>query len=308
MLFGYSDSMDSHFELRHLRYFVAVAQEKNITRAAARLFVTQPALSRQIRDLEKILGVELLIRAPGGLTLTPAGQEFLPLAQGLLEQGAEAALAMRRFGECRRRSLAIGYIAPTLGSFLGAALQVFGQRHPQIEIKLFEIPPGRQIEALREGRLDIALVGHACGELDREVELVTLRRIPLDAVLPAVHPLAKRKSLKLTELRHERFVGLDEATFPGRREVIEDAARVAGFTPRIAHSADGLSSMLALIGSGAGVGLVPEEVQHLPHPHAVFIPLRAPKSYIDFRAAVCLGEKRPAVRAMLAELRTAASG
>lgn len=297
--------MMSNVELRHLRYFATVAEEKNITRAAARLFVTQPALSRQIKDLEKLLGVALFVRASSGLSLTPAGQAFLPQARQILEQSAEAMLSMRRFIECRNHSLAVGYIAPALGSFLGAALQVFRQRHPQLEVKLFELPPGRQIEALREGRLDIALIGHACPELRREFELVTIRRIPLVAALSATHPLARRAAIKLSELKHEVFIGLDEATFPGRNEVIRAVCRKAGFTPRIAHEADGLSTVLALIGSGSGVGIMPDEVQQLPYSNVLFKPLRAPQRHINFCAALCIGEKRPAVRAISEEFRSA---
>ena len=293
-------------ELRHLRYFVAVAEEKNITRAATRLFVTQPALSRQIKDLEKTLGVELLIRAPSGLQLSPAGMEFLPLARDVIERSELAALSMRRFAECRQRSLGVGYIAPSLGSFLGTALQVFNQRHAQVEVKLFELPPARQIEALREGRLDIALIGYACPELSRDWELEPIYRLPLMAVLPSLHALANRDAIRMAELKSENFVGLDEANFPGRLEVLRDAAKQAGFSLRFTSTADGLSSLLALVGSGQGVALAPAEVQQLPHPNVVFIPLREPEICIEFSAALRKGDTRLNVRALLAEMRAAA--
>lgn len=291
-------------ELRHLRYFVAVAEERNITRAAARLFVTQPALSRQIKDLEKDLGVTLLERTSSGIGLTPAGQSLLPQARQMLEQAAGLQLSMRHFSECRDRSLAIGYIAPALGSFLGLALQVFRQRHPQVEISLFELSPGPQIEALREGRLDIALVGHASAELRREFELATIRRIPLVAALCASHALAGRASIKLRELENDDFVSLDEATFPGRNDVVRAACRKAGFTPHIAHQADGLSTMLALIGSGSGVGLLPEDAQRLPSSGVVFKTLQAPKSHVEFSAALRRGDKRLNLRTLLEEMRS----
>jgi DNA-binding transcriptional LysR family regulator len=293
-------------ELRHLRYFVAVAEEKNITRAASRLFVTQPALSRQIKDLEKSLGVELLIRAPSGLQLSPAGMEFLPLARDVIERSELAALSMRQFAQCRNHSLGVGYIAPTLGSFLGTALQVFSQRHAQVEVQLFELPPSKQIEALREGRLDIALIGSACPELSRDWEIESIYCVPLMAVLPSSHPLAARDMLQLAELKNENFVGLDEANFPGRTEVLRDAAKQAGFTPRFRQSADGLSSLLALVGSGQGVALAPAEVQQLPHPNVVFKTLVKPSLQIDFSAALRKGDTRLNVRALLAEFRAAA--
>lgn len=290
-------------ELRHLRYFVAVAQEGNLTRAAARLFITQPALSRQMKDLEKLLGVTLFFRTASGMSLTPAGREFLPQARQITEQSAEAMLSMRRFTECRNSSLAIGYIAPALGSFLGAALQIFRQKHAQIEIKLFELSPGRQIEALREGRLDIALIGHADRELNREFQLMTIRRIALVAALNSAHPLAGRAAIKIRELQNETFIGLDETTFPGRGELVRSVCRRAGFTPRIAHEADGLSSLLALIGSNVGIGIMPDDVQQLPSSNVAFKPLRAPQSHINFSAALASDDKRLPVRALLEECR-----
>lgn len=292
-------------ELRHLRYFVAVAEESNLTRAAARLFITQPALSRQIKDLEKLLGVALFARNASGMSLTPAGREFLPQARQILEQSAEAMLSMRRFIECRNSSLAIGYIAPALGSFLGTALQIFHQKHAQIEIKLFELAPGRQIEALRAGRLDIALIGHAAPELSREFQLTTICRIPLVAALNSTHPLAGRAAIKVGELQNETFIGLDETTFPGRNELVRAVCREAGFTPHIAQEADGLSSLLALIGSNSGIGIMPDDVQRMPSSNVEFKPLRAPQGHIEFSAALASDDNRLPVRAILKEFRRA---
>ncbi len=298
----------AQMELRHLRYFVAVAEEGNITRAAARLFITQPALSRQIKDLEKLLGVAVFARTASGMSLTPAGREFLPQARQITEQSAEAVLSMRRFIECRNSNIAIGYIAPALGSFLGAALQIFHQKHAQVEIKLFELSPGRQIEALRAGRLDIALIGHAAPEVGREFQLTTICRIALMAALNSAHRLAGRALLKVGELQNEEFIGLDETTFPGRNELVHAVCRQAGFTPRIAHQADGLSSLLALIGSGSGVGIVPDDVQQMPSSNVTFKPLRAPQGHIDFSAAIARDDERLPVRAILQEFQHAAKG
>lgn len=288
-------------ELRHLRYFVAVAEELNMTRAAARLYMTQPALSRQIKELEKSVDVELVLRSSTGLTLTPAGREFLPQAREILERSTQAKLSMRQHSQCRKSSLSIGYIAPALGSFLGEALQVFAQRHPQIEVRLSELTPAKQVEALRSGLLDVALLGHACPDLARDLDLVAVRHIPLQVVLPKAHALAHLKKLDLGALAQENFIGFSPEVFPGRNEVLREAARRHGFTPKIAHEADGLMSALALVGSGLGVGLMPDEVAQLPHPNAVFVPLKAPGASIVFSAALAKGEKRAVVRAIMAE-------
>ncbi|RYD71369.1 MAG: hypothetical protein EOP84_25010 [Verrucomicrobiaceae bacterium] len=245
----------------------------------------------------------MIRNASVGTVLSPAGKAFLPDARRILDLSAEAALNARRFAECRQHALAIGYIAPALGSFLATSLQVFTQRHPQVKVSLFELSPARQIEALRENRLDIALIGHACPDLAREFDLFEIRRVPVFAVLPESHPLARKAAVSLKALSAEHFIGLDEASFPGRNDFIREACRKAGFTPDFVEQADGLSSALAMIGSGAGVSLMPEEVADLPHRHAVFQPLQKPTVQIEFSAAVTSGEKRPIVRSLLEEFR-----
>jgi len=294
-------------ELRHLRYFVAVAEESSFRRAAERLRVAQPALSRQIRDLEEELGVQLFERSKAAVRLNPAGEFYLKEARGIVARSAEAAVAVRRFADANSRTLNLGYITPALGSFLATSLQVFTQKHAQVRVNLFELNPAAQIAALRSGCLDIALIGHACPSLGDEFALAVIHEIPVQVVLPETHPLAREERIPLVALKQEPFIGYDEQTFPGRNEFVASVCAEAGFTPRFVKTADGLATALTLVGSGAGVALMPEEVNDLPHPHAVFRPLKPGALNVAFCAATRKDEARPLVATMLQEFRLQAA-
>src|SRR6266700_337732 len=155
-------------ELRHLRYFVTVAEELNVSRASARLRISQPAVSRQLRDLEEELRVELFRREKSGLKLTPAGETFLAHASDLLRRSGDAVKQMESFGKRAQEIVTVGYIAPVLASVLTPALRRFSQQHSDAEVALREMPPGEQPRALREGRIDLALIGNPCPEVERE--------------------------------------------------------------------------------------------------------------------------------------------
>jgi DNA-binding transcriptional LysR family regulator len=282
-------------ELRHLRYFVTVAEEENFSRASARLRISQPAVSRQIKDLEDELGVRLLIREGHTVSLTDAGEAFLAHARDLLKRSTAAAGEMKRFQKQPLEKLTIGYLAPVLAGTLTAALRCMEREAPEVELDLRELSPGDQIEALRAERLDVGFIGNACPEVEKEFTVHPLGKIHLQAVLPDNHVLALRKQMKLSELAEENFIGFSERAFPGRNEVICAACQKAGFTPRFRQQVEGLSALLALIAAGKGVSLAPEEVQRLPHPETVFIPLRPPVPYVISVAAHRKDDNRPAI-------------
>ncbi len=281
MPLGYSsDGM----ELRHLRYFVTTAEELNVSRASARLRISQPAVSRQLRDLEEELGVELFQRQKSGLKLTPAGETFLAHARDLLRRSGEAVKQMATFRQ-KVKTLTVGYIAPVLASILTPALRRFAQQHPEIAASLREMAPGEQVEALRNGRIDLALIGNPCGEVEREFALTVLNRIPFQAVLPDNHLLALRKRIALSELQEEQFIGFAEEKFPGRNAAICAACQGAGFTPRFRDQVENLTALLALVAAGKGVALAPAEVSQLPRPQAVFLSLAPPVPSVISAAA-----------------------
>lgn len=261
-------------ELRHLRYFVTVAEELSFSRASARLRISQPAVSRQIKDLEEEVGTLLFAREAAGIKLTPAGETFLAYARDILRRSADSLKAMQVFKRGSSESLTVAFISTALPSFLSQALKDFGAENPKVMVNLLELSPKEQIDALRQGRADIALIGNACPELRNEFELEVIMRLSLAIALPDDHPLAGKKRIELTEFCDEEFVGLNEAGFPGRNDFICQVCQAAGFTPQIRWKADSLVSMLALVGSGKGVALVPNDLDSLPHDNAVLIPLK----------------------------------
>ncbi len=286
-------------ELRHLRYFVTVAEELNVSRASARLRISQPAVSRQLRDLEEELGVALFRREKHGLKLTPAGEAFLAHARDLLRRSGEAVKQMAAFSQPSKQTLTVGYIAPVLSSVLTPALRKFAQKHPDMEVALREMSPGDQVKALRAGRLDLALLGNPCPEVEREFSVTVLRRIPLQAVLADNHLLALRKRIGLRELEAEPFIGFSDETFPGRNAAICAGCQAAGFTPRFRHQAETLTALLALVAAGKGVTLAPAEVSQLAHPQAVFVSLKPPMPTVASAAARRKGDMNPVVEELL---------
>ncbi len=280
-------------EFRHLRYFVAVAEERNFTRAAARLHISQPTLGRQICDIESWLQVRLLNRVRGGLELTQAGQEFLEQATQLLNGSDQLLAAMQHHS---KRPLQIGYMASSLFGPVGEAIKRFQESFP---IHLVEASPGAQLELLRASKLDIAFIGHKRDKEPCDLAFHQLHDLELQAVLPSTHALADRSTVHLQELAGEPFVGLNEKLFPGRQTLIQDFCNQLGFSVEFAHIADGLVSLLALIGHGKGVSLIPADAATLPHPHAVFVPIKEKSVAIQFRAAVRRGKLRPEVRTLL---------
>ena len=289
----------NRMELRHLRYFVTVAEELNVSRASARLRISQPAVSRQLRDLEEELGVELFRREKGGLKLTLAGQTFLAHARDLLRRSGEAVKQMAAFGQKPKEVLTVGYIAPVLTSILTAALRRFSQERPDSEVVLRELSPGEQVKALREGRIDLALIGNPCAEIEGEFVMTILKRIPLEAVLPDNHLLARRKHIALSDLEGEPFIGFAEEKFPGRNAAICAACQAAGFTPRLGPQVENLTGLLALVAAGKGVTLAPDEVSQLPHPQAVFVRIAPPVPSIISAAAHRKEEKNLLLKELL---------
>lgn len=263
-------------EFHQLRYFLAAAEELSISRAAMRVHVSQPALSRQIRLLEEELGVTLFDRIKQRIHLTEAGKFFLLKSRQLLcDAEMSVQQTQEQFGGARR-TLRLGFLSPFLDDLVAPVVREFQQRHPKSKVSLFDLPPRAQLDRLLARELDAAILANLDdGDASRfNVERLSKHRFV--AVLPEDHPLASRKTIKLAELKNDNWVSLDNAFFPKRREFLIDACAQAGFAPRISVEMDSLPMMLAEIGTGGGVGLMPGHAAKLPHAGCALVTLQAP--------------------------------
>ena len=242
-------------ELRQLVYFTAVADERQFTRAASRLLVAQPAVSAQIRRLERELGESLFHRDPRSVSLTEAGEALLPHARAALaaaERGRDAIASLR--GLLRGR-LHIGVAGP-VDQPLGQALGELHRSYPDIEVLLTTQNNGPLLEALANGHIDVGIVGIGIQTVPAQLttRLITSEELALG--VSRDHPLAQRKSVTLSSLRDEPFVTLVHGS--GHREAFDRAFDDAGYRPRIAAEAGELSSLVELVAEGLGSAILPQ--------------------------------------------------
>lgn len=241
-------------DLRQLSYFVAVAEERQFTRAAARVSVAQPAVSAQVRRLERELGETLFHRDRRAVSLTAAGEALLPHARAALaaaERGRDTIASLHGMLHGRLR---VGVSRP-VDRRLAQAIGEFHRAHPAIEILVCEQHNEPLLEGLASGDVDVALVGFRGQPLPPQVRVRVIASVPLVLAVPGGHPLARRKAVALGRLRDEPMIALTRDT--GLRTVLEDACRDAGFTPRITAETNELGSLVELAAEGLGVAVLP---------------------------------------------------
>lgn len=260
-------------ELRHLRYFVAVAEDLHFGRAANRLHTSQSSLSQQVRNLETELKVELLRRVKRHVELTPAGDRFLREARGILAAAERAAGLARETAREDSRKIGIGISQETDWAFLGKALRLFREHAPAVEVFFQNLSPEAQIEALRGGRIDIGFVGLPM-DAEGVVSEVTGRE-RLVAAIPKTHPLARNGPIKLRELSKEAYTLWPRHLSPSRYDQLLSFFRRAGFGPPIAMEG-GLPStqtVLGMVAAGLTVALVDPAIKQRATPGVVFRPI-----------------------------------
>ncbi|MGZ8457109.1 MAG: LysR family transcriptional regulator [Gemmatirosa sp.] len=293
-------------ELRHLRYFVAVAEELHFGRGAARLRVAQSALSQQIKQLERELGVELLARTKRRVSLTEPGRLFLPEARRTLAQAATAADVARRAGAGEVGRLRLGYVDAALWGVLPAVLGAFRERHPAVRLALRELLPAQQAGALRQGALDVGIAPPPRSPAGVETAPVSEERVVL--ALPATHRLAAESEVDLRDLAEEPWLLVPGRTPSRLRELVMATCASAGFTPRVAQEARQLDALVALVSAGLGLTLVPYAAGRVPRANVVYRPLRGLDLRFPLVAAWLRGDPPPTVHSFLAVLRDTVAG
>jgi len=262
-------------ELRHLRYFVAVVQEGQFVRAAARLHVAQSALSQQIRDLERELGTGLLVRDRRGVALTPAGEVLLDHAQRLLDQADAARAEIAQLTGLVAGRLRLGTGTPTGPVALGAILAELQRRHPLVQIVLRDTTTAELIQWLEEDTIDVGLISIDARQLPERLEGTLVAHEPVVVLVPADHRLAGRRRLALPQLSAERLV-----TFPrgsGMRGIIEAGFRTARVpVPQVTAETNDPLTIVELLVHGLGITLAPESFAALVDERVRAVPLARP--------------------------------
>jgi LysR family transcriptional regulator, benzoate and cis,cis-muconate-responsive activator of ben and cat genes len=255
-------------ELRHLRYFVAVAEERNFTRAAERLHIAQPPLSRQIQQLEEELGVALIEKGTRPLRLTEAGAFLLAHAKPLLDQVHDLRTMTQRVGK-RERTLSVGFVASTLYGLLPDMVRRFRERHPQVEVVLHEMTTVEQMRALKEGRIDVGF-GRLKSE-DPSIRRIVLREERMMVALDPAHRLAREEGgLRLGQLIHERLLVYPKAPRPSFADQVLAAFSAANLAPDHVQEVRELQIAMGLVAAGQGIAIVPESLQGMQHRHVVY--------------------------------------
>jgi DNA-binding transcriptional LysR family regulator len=270
-------------ELRHLRYFVAVAEEKHFTRAAARLGIGQPPLSQQIQQLERELGTALFLRLSRGIELTEAGQQFLIDSREVLAGAARAADRTRLLGRGETGTVTVGFTASAVfHPALARALRAYRDEYPKVHVALREGNTGGLVESMRRGEVDVAFLRPPF-MLDADYDSARIVDEAMLAALPADHPLCRRKWLRVQDLRDEAFVLFPRPVGSGLYDAIYAACQRAGFRPRIGQEAPQMASIVSLVAAGFGISLVPESMRHIHTEGIRYLPLRgdAPRAMLD---------------------------
>lgn len=274
---------------------MAVAEELSFTRAAEKLHLAQPPLSRHIRALEEKLGAEVFDRSGRKVAITPAGMIFFEEARTILPQLRRAGEITRRFVSGETSRLRLGFVSAVLSPELFKVLRGFRKRHPAVQMLMQDLPPAEQLDAIRHGALDGGFIGLAPVERIPGIQFVPWRKEPLSAFVPFGHPLAKRRQLDLRDLFGEALVAVSRESAPAFAAFVREACDKAGFRPRIVVESHRAQAVAVMVAAGAGIALLPASLARVVGDAAAEIPIKkAPViSHVFARPA---GKPSPALR------------
>jgi len=290
-------------ELRHLRYFLVLAEELHFGRAARRLSMSQPPLSLAIQQLEASVGARLFTRSSKQVALTAAGLAFLPAARALIEQASQAARLARDVGQGMAGSLSIGFAGTMLYSGLPGILERFQARHPLLRLMLRELASSEQLIELAHERLDIGFA-HTT-RVPAELSQILVSSQAFVGCLPAGHALAGEPSLPLAAMRGEPFAVVSRAVSPDYHERILAMCAEAGFLPEIRYELRHWLSVVSLVAQGMGVALVPAALRRSAMAGAAFVPLDTPSTPYETHCLWKTARDNPALAAFVAAVRSA---
>jgi len=286
-------------DLRHLKYFIAVAEEQNIGRAATRLHISQPPLTRQIQQLEEELGVRLLTRTPRGVELTQAGALFLEEARNIRAIVEQATERTQRAGQGKLGRLDVGIFGTAILDAIPKLLLAFRQAHPEVKIVLHTMNKGEQIEALRQRRITVGFNRMVAPLPDIETKLVATENLLL--AVSHSHPLAAQDSVRFPQLREHPLVLFPTGTRPNFIDKVMTLCHEAGFEPDISHEVGDAITGVALAAGGFGACLVPESATSLALPGVVYKPLTElpPNARVDLSCIYRRDDRAPILEAFL---------
>ena len=287
-------------ELRHLRYFVAVAEAGSLTVAAARrLHTSQPSLSRQIRDLEDEIGVQLLTRRARGIELTPAGRTFLEYARSVLSQVEAATKSARRVAHPAKPCFSIGFLTGHELTWMPEAIKILRDELPNIDVMISSQYSPLLAEGLSKGKIDAAFLRREKGAPDLAFRLLV--REPLMVILPSDHELAALKAISPRDLVGETFV-IVSSTAPVLRGVIDNYLKRCGVKIKPAHEADHVTMGMSLIASTRGVGLLPAYAQNFLPSSVTSRPLKGAAPTVELVLGYKKSNKSPILKLLLSRL------
>jgi DNA-binding transcriptional LysR family regulator len=259
-------------ELRHLRYFIAVAEQENVSRAALKLHVSQPGVSRQIHDLEDEIGFQLFERSAKSLRLTDAGRKFLDEARAVLQRAEEAVSNARAVAGAKDGEIHVGYAPSLTIQLLPRALRTFQAKFPGVRVALHDLSTEEMLSGLRSEKLQVSLMVQPPPKMLRRLQFRELARYPTCAAFAPRHPLAKSKAISFAQLSGEPLIAYSRKDYPEYHDMLDELFGGVRM-PRVAEEHDGITSIIAAVESGRGFALVPKCVQFMAGSRVKLVPL-----------------------------------